>query len=39
MDEPKRIDLANKSWKIEEYHREIKHYVMWKRFEQEKRSR
>ena len=38
MDEPKRIDLVNKFWKIEEYHREIIHYVMWKRFEQEKRS-
>jgi len=38
MDEPKRIDLANKSWKIKEYHREIKHYVMWIRFKQEKRS-
>ena len=38
MDESKITDLVNKSWKIEEYHREIKHYVMWKRFKQEKRS-
>lgn len=36
MDESNRTDLANKSWKIKEYHREIKYYAVWKRFKQEK---
>lgn len=38
MDESKKTDLVNKSWKIEEYPQGNKYYVMWKRFKQEKRS-
>lgn len=38
MDGSKKTDFVNKFWKIEEYPQGNKHYAMWKRFKQEKRS-